>query len=87
MAIAVQLDHVTKRYRAGRSRTLVDMVAGSVAGLRGGDSGVHSATRGNVSSTIAAMDDVTFDVTKARVWASSAGMAPARRPCSSSSLA
>ena len=64
MATAIQLDHVTKRYQAGRSRTLVDMVAGSVAGLRGKDSGVHSATRGNVSSTIAAMDDVTFDVNR-----------------------
>jgi ABC-type polysaccharide/polyol phosphate transport system ATPase subunit len=64
MSIAIQLDHVTKRYRAGRSRTLVDMVAGSIAGLRGNDGGVHSATRGNVSSTIAAMDDVTFEVTR-----------------------
>ena len=62
MAIAIQLDHVTKRYRAGRSRTLVDMVAVSVAGLRGQDADVHSATRGKVSSTIAALDDVTFEV-------------------------
>ena len=29
MAIAIQLDHVTKRYRAGRSRTLVDITAAS----------------------------------------------------------
>ena len=64
MAIAIQLDHVTKRYRAGRSRTLVDMVASSVAGWRGQSSEVHSATRGKVSSTIAALDDVTFEVGK-----------------------
>jgi lipopolysaccharide transport system ATP-binding protein len=64
MAIAIQLDHVTKRYRAGRSRTLVDMVASNVAGWRGQSADVHSATRGKVSSTIAALDDVTFEVGK-----------------------
>jgi len=64
MAIAIQLDHVTKRYRAGRSRTLVDMVASNVAGWRGQSADVHSATRGRVSSTIAALDDVTFAVGK-----------------------
>jgi len=64
MAIAIQLDHVTKRYRAGRSRTLVDMVASNVSGWRGQSADVHSATRGKVSSTIAALDDVTFEVGK-----------------------
>ena len=30
MSIAIQLEHVTKRYRTGRSRTLVDLVASSI---------------------------------------------------------
>ena len=64
MSLAIQLEHVTKRYRAGRSRTLVDMIAQSVPGLRGKSSEVHSATRGKISSTIAALDDVTIDVSK-----------------------
>ncbi|HEX8029182.1 MAG TPA: ABC transporter ATP-binding protein [Vicinamibacterales bacterium] len=64
MSLAIQLEHVTKRYRAGRSRTLVDMLAQSVSGLRGKSEDVHSATRGKVSSTIAALDDVTFEVKK-----------------------
>ncbi|MEO7158535.1 MAG: ABC transporter ATP-binding protein [Vicinamibacterales bacterium] len=64
MSLAIQLEHVTKRYRAGRSRTLVDMIAQSVPGLRGKSDEVHSATRGKISSTIAALDDVTIDVSK-----------------------
>src|SRR3954466_1518539 len=62
MSLAIQLEHVTKRYRAGRSRTLVDMLAQSVSGWRGKSSEVHSATRGSIGSTIAALDDVSFDV-------------------------
>ena len=65
MAIAIQLDHVTKRYRAGRSRTLVDMVGGERRRpARPETADVHSATRGKVSSTIAALDDVTFEVSQ-----------------------
>lgn len=62
MPIAIQLEHVTKRYRTGRSRTLVDLVAGSIRGLRGQSDEVHTASRGTVSSTIHALRDVSFEV-------------------------
>jgi ABC-type polysaccharide/polyol phosphate transport system ATPase subunit len=59
---ALQLEHVTKRYRTGRSRTLVDLIASNVRHLRGRSDDVHSATRGRISSTIHALDDVSFAV-------------------------
>ena len=63
MALAIQLDHVTKRYRAGRSRTLVDLISSNVGRLAGRrDAGVHSATRGRVDSTIYALRDVSFEL-------------------------
>ena len=62
MPIAIQLENVTKRYRTGRSRTIVDLVASSVDQLRGRDAEVHSATRGKIDSTIHALKDVSFDV-------------------------
>ena len=62
MPIAIQLDHVTKRYRTGRSRTFVDLVASSVSSLRGLDTTVHSATRGKIDSNVYALRDVSFDV-------------------------
>jgi ABC-type polysaccharide/polyol phosphate transport system ATPase subunit len=60
--IAIQLDHVTKRYRAGRSRTIVDLVASQVDRLRGATTEVHSAARGTVDSTIYALRDVSLEV-------------------------
>ena len=62
MSIAIQLEHVTKRYRTGRSRTLVDLVAGSIDQMRGRNDEVHSATRGKIDAIIHALDDVSFDV-------------------------
>ena len=62
MSIAIQLEHATKRYQAGRSRTIVDLVASSVDQLRGKSTEVHSATRGKVDSTIHALRDVSFEV-------------------------
>ncbi len=62
MSFAIQLEHVSKRYRTGRSRTVVDLVAGSVDALRGKSDEVHSATRGSVSSTIHALNDVSFEI-------------------------
>jgi ABC-type polysaccharide/polyol phosphate transport system ATPase subunit len=59
---AVRLEAVSKRYRAGRSRTLVDLVAFNLDRLRGRSHDVHSATRGKVDATIWALRDVTFDV-------------------------
>lgn len=61
-SLAIQLDHVTKRYRAGRSRTVVDLVASSIDRLRGRPMEVHSATRGRIDSTIHALRDVSFEV-------------------------
>ncbi|HZL93944.1 MAG TPA: ATP-binding cassette domain-containing protein, partial [Vicinamibacterales bacterium] len=62
MPNAIQLEHVTKRYRTGRSRTIVDLVASSIDAMQGKSDEVHSATRGSVSSTIHALRDVSFEV-------------------------
>jgi len=62
LSIAIQLERVTKRYRTGRSRTIVDLVAGSLDQLRGKTTEVHSATRGKIDSVIHALDDVSFEV-------------------------
>jgi energy-coupling factor transporter ATP-binding protein EcfA2 len=62
MSIAIQLEHASKRYRTGRSRTLVDLVASNVDRWRGRTREVHSATRGRIDATIHALRDVSFDV-------------------------
>ncbi len=62
MPIAIQLDHVSKKYRAGRSRTIGDRVASQIDRVRGRSDEVHSASRGRVDSTIHALRDVSFDV-------------------------
>ena len=62
MAKAIQLEHVTKRYRAGRSRTVVDLIASNLDRLRGRSQEVHSLTRGKIDATIWAMRDVSFEV-------------------------
>ena len=62
MPLSIQLDRVTKRYRAGRARTLGDVVASRVAGLRGRRDAIHSASRGQIDSTIHALRDVSIDV-------------------------
>jgi ABC-type polysaccharide/polyol phosphate transport system ATPase subunit len=62
LSIAIQLERVTKRYRTGRSRTIVDLVASSVNEMRGRTDEVHSATRGRIDATIHALRDVSFDV-------------------------
>ena len=59
---AIQLDHVSKRYRVGRSRTVVDLVASTIDSLRGQSADVYSATRGTLDSTIHALRDVSFEV-------------------------
>src|SRR4029434_9816619 len=58
----IRFESVTKRYRTGRSRTIVDLVASSVDDLRGRSREVHSTTRGKIDSTIHALRDVSFDV-------------------------
>ena len=62
MPIAIQLDRVTKRYRAGRSRTIVDLVASNADRLRGKADEIHSAARGRVDATIYALRDVSLEV-------------------------
>jgi ABC-type polysaccharide/polyol phosphate transport system ATPase subunit len=60
--LAIQLDDVSKRYRTGRSRTLVDLVAAQVSRLRGQREEVHSTTRGRIDANIWALRDVALDV-------------------------
>jgi ABC-type polysaccharide/polyol phosphate transport system ATPase subunit len=60
--IAIRLDHVTKRYRAGRSRTIVDLVASAFDRLRGREHDVYSAARGRIDATVFALRDVSFEV-------------------------
>ena len=62
MPVAIQLDAVSKRYRTGRSRTIVDLIASTVSGARGKSDSVHSATRGTVDANIWALKDVTLEV-------------------------
>jgi lipopolysaccharide transport system ATP-binding protein len=62
MSLAIQLDNVTKKYRTGRSRTLVDLIASGVGRLNGQSDDVYSAARGRVSSTIWALRDVSVEV-------------------------
>jgi ABC-type polysaccharide/polyol phosphate transport system ATPase subunit len=60
--IAIRLEHVSKRYRAGRSRTIVDLIASTVDALRGREREVYSLTRGRIGATVFALRDVSFDV-------------------------
>src|SRR5262249_52394139 len=62
MSLAIQLDNVTKKYRTGRSRTLVDLIASGVGRLNGRDDDVHSAARGTVDSTIYALREVSLEI-------------------------
>ena len=61
-AVAIRLEHVTKRYRAGRSRTIVDVVASAFDRLRGREHDVYSAARGRIDATVFALRDVSFEV-------------------------
>src|SRR5262245_59471775 len=62
MSLAIQLDHVTKRYRAGRSRTIGDLVASRIGQRLGRTDRVHSASRGAIDATIHALRDISIDV-------------------------
>jgi ABC-type polysaccharide/polyol phosphate transport system ATPase subunit len=59
---SIRLEHVTKRYRAGRSRTIIDLIASNLDRVRGRSQDVHSVSRGKVDATIWAMRDVSFEV-------------------------
>src|SRR5262245_27445530 len=58
----IRFESMTKRYRTGRSRTLVALVASSVDRMRGREPDNYSATRGRIGSAVFALRDVTFDV-------------------------
>ncbi|HWW82938.1 MAG TPA: ABC transporter ATP-binding protein [Vicinamibacterales bacterium] len=60
-ALAIQLEQVAKRYRTGRSRTLVDLVASKVDGLFGRHDDMHLESR-RVDATFWALRDVSLDV-------------------------
>jgi ABC-type polysaccharide/polyol phosphate transport system ATPase subunit len=60
--LAIQLESASKRYRAGRSRTMVDLVASNLNRLRGKEQHVHSAARGTIDATLWALREVSFDV-------------------------
>ncbi len=60
--IAIRLDGVSKRYRAGRSRTIVDLAASTLDSWRGRTQEVHSVSRGRIDANVWALKDVTFDV-------------------------
>src|SRR5213593_1740184 len=62
MLSAIQLERVTKRYRAGRSRTIVDVIGSALDRARGRAQDVHSLTRGRIDANIWALRDVDFDV-------------------------
>ena len=60
--LAIQLDHVAKRYRTGRSRTLVDLVASKVDRLRGRRDEMHTVEYGRIDAAMWALRDVSLDV-------------------------
>jgi ABC-type polysaccharide/polyol phosphate transport system ATPase subunit len=64
--VVIQLQQVSKRYRAGRSRTFVDLVASKVRGLvrPNEDESVYSLTLGKRNANIWAVKDLDFDVTR-----------------------
>src|SRR6266487_5596066 len=62
MPLAIQLDQVTKRYRAGRSRTVVDLIGSNIDRMRGKSQEVIIVTRGKIDATIWALRDATFEV-------------------------
>jgi ABC-type polysaccharide/polyol phosphate transport system ATPase subunit len=60
--IAIRLDRVSKRYRAGRSRTVVDLFASAFDSMRGKSQDVYSLSRGRIDPNVWAMKDVSFEI-------------------------
>jgi len=60
--LAIRLEGVSKRYRAGRSRTAVDLIASTIDSLRGRSQDVYSLSRGRIDPNVWAMKDVSFEV-------------------------
>ena len=61
-ATVIRLEQVSKRYRTGRSRTVVDLVASQIDAVRGKERDAFTVTRGRISSSVFALNDVSFDV-------------------------
>jgi ABC-type polysaccharide/polyol phosphate transport system ATPase subunit len=59
---AIRLERVSKRYRTGRSRTVVDAIRSTVERLRGRERDVHSLARGRIAASVFALRDVSLDV-------------------------
>jgi lipopolysaccharide transport system ATP-binding protein len=59
---AIRLDGVSKRYRAGRSRTVVDLFGSAFDAVRGRKQEVFSQSRGRIDANVWALKDVTLDV-------------------------
>jgi len=64
MSTVIHLDRVSKRYRAGRSRTFTEMMTSNIGRLAGrrDDDQVFSLTLGARSATIWAVRDLDFEV-------------------------
>src|SRR5262245_32027046 len=62
--VVIQLQGVSKRYRAGRSRTLTELVGSRVRRLMRGheDDSVYSLTLGRRASNIWAVEDLDFEI-------------------------
>jgi len=58
----IRLEQVSKRYRTGRSRTIVDLIASRIDSARGKEQGAFSVARGRIDATVFALKDVSFDV-------------------------
>jgi lipopolysaccharide transport system ATP-binding protein len=62
--LAIQLDRVAKKYRTGRSRTVVDLIASKVDRLRGKRDEMHTAEYGRIDATMWALRDVSLDISQ-----------------------
>src|SRR6185436_19150313 len=62
--VVIQLQHVSKRYRAGRSRTFTEMIGSGVRRLvrPREDESVYSLTLGKRDANIWAVRDLDFEV-------------------------
>jgi lipopolysaccharide transport system ATP-binding protein len=58
----IRLEQVSKRYRTGRSRTIVDLIASQISSAQGNQQDAFSVARGRIDANVFALKDVSFDV-------------------------
>ena len=58
----IRLEQVSKRYRAGRSRTFADLIGSGFDRMRGRQPEVYSASQGRRDASVFALKDVSLDV-------------------------